>query len=160
LRGQYAHNHGVKSNDGTNGGFPKFYATGNEASTLATWLQDEGYRTALIGKYFNAYPEGLVPPGGFSFPGERYVPAGWDDWYGLLDIPKDERTDPYKMYGYPMNQTAGSCVTATTRMITSRTSSAGWRSILSKTTSENASPFSLPDTYRSPPARYPSAASP
>lgn len=104
LRGQYAHNHGVRSNDGVNGGFPKFYDAGNEASTLATWLHDEGYRTALIGKYFNAYPEGLVPPGSFSFPGERYVPAGWDKWYGLLDIPKDERTDPYKMYGYQMNR--------------------------------------------------------
>lgn len=104
LRGQYAHNHGVRSNDGVNGGFPKFYDASNEASTLATWLQDDGYRTALIGKYFNAYPEGLVPPEGFSFPGERHVPAGWDEWYGLLDIPLDTRSDPYSMYGYPMNR--------------------------------------------------------
>lgn len=104
LRGQYAHNHGVKSNDGVDGGFPKFYDAGNEASTLATWLHDEGYRTALVGKYFNAYPNGLVPPEGFSFPGKGYVPAGWSEWYGLLDIPKDIRTDPYKMYGYQMNR--------------------------------------------------------
>ena len=104
LRGQYAHNHGVRSNDGTSGGFPQFFTTGNEASTLATWLQGAGYRTALIGKYFNAYPEGLVPPGGFSFPGERHVPPGWDEWYGLLDIPLDERTNPYAMYSYKVNQ--------------------------------------------------------
>ena len=104
LRGQYAHNHGVRSNDGVNGGFPKFFDAGNEASTLATWLQDAGYRTALIGKYFNAYPEGLVPPESFSFPGERYIPPGWDEWYGLLDIPLDERTNPYGMYGYPLNR--------------------------------------------------------
>jgi len=32
------------------------------------------------------------------------VPPGWDEWYGLLDIPKDLRTNPYDMYGYPMNQ--------------------------------------------------------
>ncbi len=104
LRGQYAHNHGVKSNDGVNGGFPKFYTAGNEASTLATWFQDEGYRTALIGKYFNAYPEGLVPPERFTFPGERYIPPGWGEWFGLLDIPRDDYTNPYKMYDYRMNQ--------------------------------------------------------
>lgn len=103
LRGQYAHNHGVKSNDGVTGGFPKFFSTGNEASTLATWLQGAGYRTALVGKYFNAYPHGLVPPEGYRSPGEQHVPPGWDDWYGLLDVPKDPRTNPYDMYGYPMN---------------------------------------------------------
>ena len=104
LRGQYPHNHGVKSNDGVNGGFPKFFDAGNEASTLATWLQVEGYHTGLIGKYFNAYPEGLVPPPGFSFPGDRYIPPGWSEWFGLLDIPGDEGANPYAMYGYQMNR--------------------------------------------------------
>ena len=104
LRGQYTHNHGVKSNDGVNGGFPKFYDVGIESSTLATWLQDGGYRTALVGKYFNAYPEGLVPPGGFDSPGRRYVPPGWGEWYGLIDVPRNPRANPYAMYGYQMNQ--------------------------------------------------------
>lgn len=104
LRGQYAHNHGVRSNDGLSGGFPEFFSSGAESSTLATWLQGGGYRTALIGKYFNAYPEGLVPPAGFVSPGERYVPPGWSEWYGLLDIPQDARNNPYAMYGYPVNQ--------------------------------------------------------
>lgn len=104
LRGQYVHNHGVKSNDGVNGGFPKFFDAGNEASTLATWLHDEGYRTALIGKYFNAYPESLVPPPGFTFPGDRYVPPGWSEWFGLLDIPMNKGADPYAMYDYQMNR--------------------------------------------------------
>jgi N-acetylglucosamine-6-sulfatase len=104
LRGQYAHNHGVRSNDGINGGFPKFYDTGNESSTLATWLQEEGYHTALVGKYFNAYPESLVPPDGFRSPGRRYIPPGWSEWYGLVDIPRDSRANPYAMYGYEMNQ--------------------------------------------------------
>jgi N-acetylglucosamine-6-sulfatase len=104
LRGQYAHNHGVRSNDGINGGFPKFFDTGDESSTLATWLQDAGYRTALVGKYFNAYPESLVSPEGFRPPGRRYVPPGWDEWYGLVDIPRDERANPYAMYGYQMNR--------------------------------------------------------
>lgn len=104
FRGQYTHNHLVKSNDGISGGFPQFYAVGNEASTLATWLQDAGYRTALVGKYFNAYPESLVPPAGFDSPGRRYVPPGWDEWYGLIDIPHNERANPYTMYGYQINQ--------------------------------------------------------
>lgn len=104
LRGQYPHNHGVRSNDGLSGGFPSFLASGAEASTLATWLQGGGYRTALVGKYFNTYPEGLVPPEGFSSPGERYVPPGWSEWYGLLDVPGDARANPYALYNYPMNQ--------------------------------------------------------
>lgn len=104
LRGQYAHNHGVRSNDGLSGGFPEFLNSGAETSTLATWLQGGGYRTALLGKYFNAYPEGLVPPPGFSSPSERYVPPGWDEWYGLLDIPQNARNNPYAMYNYPINQ--------------------------------------------------------
>ncbi len=104
LRGQYAHNHGVRSNDGLSGGFPEFFNSGAETSTLATWLQGSGYRTALLGKYFNAYPEGLVPPEGFSSPGARYVPPGWSEWYGLLDIPLDARNNPYAMYDYPINQ--------------------------------------------------------
>lgn len=71
-------NHRVESNDGTSSGFPQFHTTGHEQSTLATWLDEAGYQTALVSKYFNAYPEGLVPPEGFDFPGRRYRPPGWD----------------------------------------------------------------------------------
>lgn len=71
LRGQYAHNTGVLSNEGTNGGFPVAHQLGIEASTVATWLQGAGYRTGLVGKYLNYYPLGA---------GTTYVPPGWDDW--------------------------------------------------------------------------------
>jgi N-acetylglucosamine-6-sulfatase len=37
-------------------------------STLATWMDDAGYRTALIGKYFNGYAG-------------TYQPPGWDVWH-------------------------------------------------------------------------------
>ena len=37
---------------------------------MATWLNDDGYQTALIGKYFNAYDESRA----------TYVPPGWDRW--------------------------------------------------------------------------------
>jgi arylsulfatase A-like enzyme len=75
LRGQYSHNHGVWSNEpefrGEPSSFPLFYATGQEDSTIATWLQDAGYRTGAIGKYLNNYPD-TAPEG--------YIPPGWDEW--------------------------------------------------------------------------------
>jgi arylsulfatase A-like enzyme len=73
LRGQYAHNHQVLTNNAPEGAFEKFYALGREQSTLATWLKAAGYRTMLIGKYLNEYP------GKQSL----YVPPGWDEWYAL-----------------------------------------------------------------------------
>jgi N-acetylglucosamine-6-sulfatase len=74
LRGQYAHNHGVLGNGGPNGGFATFRRLGGEDSTVATWLHDAGYRTALLGKYLNGYPEDTDP---------TYVPPGWDEWDAL-----------------------------------------------------------------------------
>lgn len=70
LRGQYAHNTQIMGNEPPWGGYEKFRALGLEASTLGTWLQDAGYRTALIGKYVNRY-----------VPAKDGVPPGWDDWY-------------------------------------------------------------------------------
>ena len=75
LRGQYAHNHGVVRNSPPNGGFPAFHDLGHERSTVATWLDERGYRTGLFGKYLNEYPEGV---------GARYVPPGWDRWHGWV----------------------------------------------------------------------------
>ena len=73
LRGQYPHNHGVLRGSGRVGGFTRFQAMGNEASTVATWLRDAGYRTALVGKYLNEYPLGAEP---------THVPPGWSEWAG------------------------------------------------------------------------------
>ena len=70
LRGQYAHNHRIVGNWWPRGGSRKFRVLGLGRSTLATWLQDESYRTVLIGKYMNDYF------------GTR-VPVGWDDWYAI-----------------------------------------------------------------------------
>ena len=42
----------------------------DESDTLATWLDDAGYETALFGKYLNEYPWARGP----------YVPRGWDRW--------------------------------------------------------------------------------
>jgi N-acetylglucosamine-6-sulfatase len=70
LRGQYAHNHEILSNEPPHGGSGKFRSLGREDSTVATWLQSGGYRTVLFGKYMNGYEGTRVPP-------------GWSDWYGV-----------------------------------------------------------------------------
>ncbi len=69
--GRYPSTHGViangmKQKDGSigNGAFAF-----DASSTLATWLQAAGYKTALLGKYLNQY-QFLTP----------VVPPGWDDW--------------------------------------------------------------------------------
>ena len=74
LRGQYAHNHQVLTNRAPDGGYEKFRDLGHETSTIAAWLQDAGYRTVLLGKYLNGYPDN----------DETYVPPGWDEWYGIV----------------------------------------------------------------------------
>jgi arylsulfatase A-like enzyme len=75
LRGQYAHNHRVLSNNAPLGGFERFRNSGRERSTVATWLNNAGYDTAYVGKYLNGYGEGEPT---------RYVPPGWDRWWGRL----------------------------------------------------------------------------
>ncbi len=86
LTGQYAHNHGVRRNDRSDGGFPGFFKSGRESSTLATWLQQAGRRTLLVGKYLNWYPRQAPPD---------YVPPGWSHWEGLYS-----RED---YYGFVLN---------------------------------------------------------
>lgn len=75
LRGQYSHNHGVLQNFPPAGGFETFHRSGKEESTLATWLTQADYRTALIGKYLNGYPN--------SAP-KRYIPPGWGRWFASI----------------------------------------------------------------------------
>jgi arylsulfatase A-like enzyme len=89
LRGQYAHNHGVYSNQLPDGGFARFHALGRERQTIATALHGAGYRTALFGKYLNGYPEGVSP---------RYVPPGWDEWASPA------LGDAYGQFDYTLNQ--------------------------------------------------------
>jgi N-acetylglucosamine-6-sulfatase len=70
LRAQYPHNTGVLKNGPPRGGYSAFRNGGNESSTIATWLRDAGYRTALIGKYLNDYEK--TP---------QRVPPGWNRWF-------------------------------------------------------------------------------
>jgi N-acetylglucosamine-6-sulfatase len=70
LTGEYSHSTGVYTNHPSQpyGGFPAFH----DRSTVATWLHDGGYRTALIGKYLNGYTGSYIPP-------------GWDRWFVTWD---------------------------------------------------------------------------
>lgn len=89
LRGQYVHNHGTLHH-GPGSGFTAFYEQGREESTVATWLQGGGYRTALYGKYLNGYPEGADP---------LYVPPGWDEWGSGT-----KAKEPYGGFDYELNE--------------------------------------------------------
>ncbi|MFL5737003.1 MAG: sulfatase [Actinomycetota bacterium] len=68
LTGEYSHSTNVYSSaeDGPQAGFASFH----DSSTVATWLQGAGYRTALIGKYLNGYTPDHI----------SYVPPGWNRW--------------------------------------------------------------------------------
>lgn len=81
LTGEYAHTHGVWSNQPPHGGFHLF----DDSTTLATWLDDAGYRTGLIGKYLN----------GYDAEDASYVPPGWDRWLGLIHDPHGSYLDFY-----------------------------------------------------------------
>jgi arylsulfatase A-like enzyme len=70
LTGQLSHSTGIYNNAPPNGGFPDF----DDSSTVATWLHDAGYRTALVGKYLNKYEETE----------STYLPPGWDRWVAFV----------------------------------------------------------------------------
>jgi N-acetylglucosamine-6-sulfatase len=70
LTGQYAHNHGVTSN---NVGYPGLV---DEDNVLPVWLQRAGYWTIHVGKFLNGYERSVEP--------DSVVPPGWDEWYSVL----------------------------------------------------------------------------
>ena len=84
ITGQYAHNHGVGGNFYPYG----WYGMSDRGNVLPAWLQQAGYRTALIGKWLNGY-------GALDAHGE--VPAGFDIWRGLLDV------SAYDYFNFVMN---------------------------------------------------------
>lgn len=91
LTGQFSHNHGVLSNFFSNDGgyytFDSLPGKLNQRNSLGPWLQEGGYRTALIGKFLNEY----------GARDRREVPPGWDQWAGLLD------NSTYDYFNYAMN---------------------------------------------------------
>jgi N-acetylglucosamine-6-sulfatase len=90
LRGQFAHNTTIFGNVYPNGGFRKVFLSGIEKNNVATWLKQSGYRTGLVGKYMNQYPDTEVAPA-------NYVPPGWNLWF----VPNGG--DPDTQYNYSIN---------------------------------------------------------
>ena len=66
LTGRYSHSTRVYRNQPPYGGATSF----DDSSTIGTWLQAAGFRTAYIGKYLNGYWLNWVPP-------------GWNRWIGF-----------------------------------------------------------------------------
>ncbi|WP_260477781.1 sulfatase [Nonomuraea sp. WAC 01424] len=89
LRSQYVHSHGVLTNTAPEGGFDRFHSLDLERSTVGTWMQQAGYRTALMGKFLNHYPGATADA--------AYVPPGWNEW----DVPVRKL---YEEYGYRLNE--------------------------------------------------------
>jgi len=82
LTGSYAHTNGVYRNASINGGWSAFKH--NEPYTLPAYLNQSGYRTAIIGKYLNGY--GI---------GENATPVyGWTDGFVFT------HSSYYKGYDY------------------------------------------------------------
>jgi N-acetylglucosamine-6-sulfatase len=101
LRGQYAHNTKVLNNSPSEGGFQTAHRMHLEEETIATSLKDNDYRTALIGKYLNGYPD--------TAPDDTYIPPGWTQWYSPMEKGKCKNKqkgygNPYKQYNYTLNQ--------------------------------------------------------
>ena len=72
LSGQYSHNTGVMRNDPPDGGVQTFRESGYEEDSLPIWLRQQGYATALVGKYMNGYDASYEPP-------------GWNYWFAKAD---------------------------------------------------------------------------
>jgi N-acetylglucosamine-6-sulfatase len=102
LSGRYSHNHGVLRNNAvrTPDSSPRYgsVVAFNDSSTIATWLNvpSASYLTGHIGKYVNGY--GLSETAPETSPlNPRYVPPGWGDWQGLIDL------TTYNVYNYSIN---------------------------------------------------------
>jgi N-acetylglucosamine-6-sulfatase len=92
LTGEYSHLTDIYRNDSPHGGYKTFRKAGDDNSTIATWLQGAGYRTALVGKYLN----------GYKFQNAAAVPPGWSRWVGWLDS-GDPRAKPGGYYKYALS---------------------------------------------------------
>ena len=83
--GKFPHDTGVFTNAPPDGGYQAFNKHGNEAETFAVALQQDGYRTAMLGKYLNGYE-----------PKKNAPPAGWNEW--------DVAGNGYPEFNYDLNQ--------------------------------------------------------
>lgn len=89
--GRFPHDTGIYTNGGKDGGFGTFHSRGEEKDTVATSLQQAGYRTGMMGKYLNGYQPGSNLDGQ-----DNYVPPGWNEW--------DVAGNGYPEFNYNLNE--------------------------------------------------------
>jgi N-acetylglucosamine-6-sulfatase len=85
--GKFPHDTGVFTNAGPDGGFTAFQRHHDEDSTFATALHSSGYRTAMMGKYLNAYGPHVERAA------RPYSPPGWSEWDGAAGGYEEFRYD-------------------------------------------------------------------
>jgi N-acetylglucosamine-6-sulfatase len=85
LTGQYPHTTGVYRQALPYGGFKSF----DDSMTIATALDDAGYRTGFFGKYLDSYQSDALA---------GYVPPGWDRWVAFVHA-------EYRDYGLTIDGT-------------------------------------------------------
>lgn len=85
--GLFAHDNGVFTNNGSDGGYFAFMRHGNVSRTFAPAMQHAGYATSMLGKYLNGYQP--------FFDGAR-VPPGWSDWHVAGNA--------YREFNYQLNE--------------------------------------------------------
>ncbi len=88
MTGEYAHNHGILTNDAPSGGFVGFSAHVDPARTIGVELQNAGYRTGYVGKFLNE----------FNPPDPRVLPPGWNAFDGVLGV------NEYSQFGYGIDE--------------------------------------------------------
>jgi arylsulfatase A-like enzyme len=75
MTGQYGHNNGVLSN--------KYANLIDKENVLPAWLQQAGYKTALVGKFLNGYERfasPTQPPPGWNRSFVQLAPRGYYNW--------------------------------------------------------------------------------
>uniref|UniRef100_H2YLW8 Sulfatase N-terminal domain-containing protein n=1 Tax=Ciona savignyi TaxID=51511 RepID=H2YLW8_CIOSA len=77
LTGRYSHNHETLNNSISGNCSSLHWQKIHEKQTFAVAAKQANYRTFFGGKYLNQY-------GGKSVGGPQHVPAGWDEWWGLV----------------------------------------------------------------------------
>lgn len=85
LTGLWSHHTGVEAT----GGAPIF----DDTSTLATWLNNAGYRTGMFGKYHLGSVDETAKTN------ETFIPPGWDEWYSWRGL-----TASNTYYDYTLNE--------------------------------------------------------
>ena len=138
FRGQYAHNTGVWTNGGDNGGFETAHANGVEQDTVATRLHDAGYRPGCSASTSTATRTALRT--------ERRTS-------GLGRVGQPGLGNPYTEYGYVLNQNRRTACTTTARGLRDRRLRRACHRLHPPRRPRARAVLRLPRRVRAPPAR-------